>query len=102
MTPVDDGGWTLRYSRRAEKDIARLDPPIRRRVLTALGDLSQDPVSASGLRKLSGRSESRLRVGDWRVILDVAARDAKSTFTAFFLADAPTNGERPSVPAKWE
>jgi mRNA interferase RelE/StbE len=73
MTAVDDGGWTLRYSRRAEKDIARLDPPIRRRVLIALGDLAEDPASASGLRKLSGRSESRLRVGDWRVILDVAA-----------------------------
>jgi mRNA interferase RelE/StbE len=67
-----DGGWTLRYSRRAEKDIARLDPPIRRRVLAALGQLSKDPTSATGLRKLSGRSESRLRVGDWRVILDVA------------------------------
>lgn len=75
MTAANAGGWTLRYSRRAEKDIARLDPPIRRRVLIALGDLSQDPASAGGLRKLSGRSESRLRVGDWRVILDVTARE---------------------------
>ncbi len=63
MTGVQDGGWSLQYSRRAEKDVARLDPPVRRRVLNAV----------SGLRKLSGRSESRLRVGDWRVILDVAA-----------------------------
>lgn len=69
-----DGGWDLRYSRRAEKDIARLDPPIRRRVLQALGEFAADPSAASGLRKLSGRSESRLRVGDWRVILVVAAR----------------------------
>ena len=68
-----DGGWTLRYSRAAEKDIARLDPPIRRRILRALGHLAEDPRSARGLRKLSGRSESRLRVGDWRVVLDIAA-----------------------------
>lgn len=27
-----DGGWTLRYNRRAEKDLARLDPPVRRRL----------------------------------------------------------------------
>ena len=73
MTAAPDGGWTLRYSTRAERDIARLDPPIRRRILKALGQLAHDPASAGGLRKLSGRSESRFRVGDWRVILDVAA-----------------------------
>jgi len=73
MTAASNGGWTLRYSRRAEKDIAKLDPPIRRRVLAALGDLAADPASAS-LRKLSGRSASRLRVGDWRVILDIGIR----------------------------
>jgi len=47
------GDWTLRYSARAEKDIARLDPPVRRRVLDALGRLSADAGSVSGLRKLS-------------------------------------------------
>jgi len=73
MTAAPGGGWTLRYSRRAERDIARLDPPIRRRILKALGQLAEDPASVGGLRRLSGRSESRLRVGDWRVILDVAA-----------------------------
>lgn len=73
MTAGEHGGWTLRYSRRAEKDIARLDPPIRRRILGTLGQLAEDPMSATGLRKLSGRSESRLRVGDWRVILDLSA-----------------------------
>ncbi len=73
MIGVQDGGWSLQYSRRAEKDVARLDPPVRRRVLNALGQFVEDPGSVSGLRKLSGRSESRLRVGDWRVILDVAA-----------------------------
>jgi len=73
MTAAREGGWTLRYSRRAEKDIARLDPPIRRRILNALDQLAEDPSSVSGLRKLSGRSESRLRVGDWRAILDIAA-----------------------------
>ncbi len=43
MTGVQDGGWSLRYSRRAEKDVARLDPPVRRRVLNALGRFADDP-----------------------------------------------------------
>lgn len=54
MTGGQDGGWSLRYSRRAEKDVARLDPPVRRRVPNALGQFAEDPGSVSGLRKLSG------------------------------------------------
>jgi mRNA-degrading endonuclease RelE of RelBE toxin-antitoxin system len=53
--------------------VARLDPPVRRRVLNALGQFAEHPGSVGGLRRLAGRPESRLRVGDWRVILDVVA-----------------------------
>lgn len=72
-----EGGWSLRYSRRAEKDIGRLDRPVRQRVLAALGDLAADPEGSSGIRKLSGRPGSRLRVGDWRVLFELnpAARE---------------------------
>jgi mRNA interferase RelE/StbE len=67
--------WAVEFERRAEKDLERLDPQVRQRVLSAIGRLSDDPRSGD-LRKLKGRTESRLRVGDWRVIieLDVAAR----------------------------
>lgn len=67
--------WSVEFERRAAKDVGRLDPPIRLRVFAAIERLADDPQSA-GLRKLAGRSESRLRVGDWRVIveLDVAHR----------------------------
>lgn len=48
---------------------------MKRRVLSVIGRLADDPRSAD-LRRLRSRAESRLRVGDWRVIvqLDVAAR----------------------------
>ncbi|MGH2948646.1 MAG: type II toxin-antitoxin system RelE family toxin [Solirubrobacteraceae bacterium] len=46
----------------------RLDPPIRRRILEALDQLAADPRAAN-LVKLTGRPESRLRVGDWRVLV---------------------------------
>jgi len=67
--------WAVEFERRAEKDLERLDPQVKQRVLTAIGRLVEDPQSAD-LRRLTGRPESRLRVGDWRVIieLDIASR----------------------------
>ncbi|NDC99009.1 MAG: type II toxin-antitoxin system RelE/ParE family toxin, partial [Betaproteobacteria bacterium] len=29
--------------------------------------VAQDPLSAQGVKKLSGREEYRLRIGDWRM-----------------------------------
>ena len=54
----------------------RLDRSVRQRVATALDTLSQDPHSGKlttpkGAGKLTGRPESRLRVGDWRVLLEL-------------------------------
>jgi mRNA interferase RelE/StbE len=67
--------WAVEFERRADKDLERLDPQVKQRVLKAIRRLADDPRSAD-LRRLKGRSESRLRVGDWRVIieLDVATR----------------------------
>ena len=52
--------WSVYYARRAEKDVARLDPPMRRRVLAAVGQLAADPHSGQ-LRKLTGQDGWRLR-----------------------------------------
>ena len=62
--------WRLQLAPRARRDIRQLDPPIRRRILTALDALAADPRSAP-LRRLTGRPELRLRVGDWRVRLEL-------------------------------
>jgi mRNA interferase RelE/StbE len=67
--------WSVEFERRADRDLERLDPQVKQRVLAAIERLASDPRSAA-LRRLRGRAESRLRVGDWRVIveLDIAAR----------------------------
>ena len=67
--------WPVEFERRADKDLERLDAQVRQRVFAAIERLASDPHGA-GLRKLSGRAQSRLRVGDWRVIveLDVSHR----------------------------
>ena len=60
--------------RRAEKELKKLDPPIRDRILEAIDALQHDPFPA-GSTKLKGnpidRSDNdfwRIRVGDYRVI----------------------------------
>jgi mRNA interferase RelE/StbE len=62
--------WSLRYTGRADKDVARLDKPMRQRVLSSLEELSLEP-DAGQLRKLTGRPGSRLRVGEWRVLVEL-------------------------------
>jgi mRNA interferase RelE/StbE len=63
------GARALRFTRTAEKELRRLDPPIRARVLGALDRLSADDRSLD-VRRLTGSEHLRLRVGDWRVIFD--------------------------------
>lgn len=60
--------WRTEFTRPAEKDLKRLDRPIRERVTAALRELEADPVNAP-LVKLTGKDQHRLRVGDWRVRL---------------------------------
>lgn len=59
----------LRLTRSAEKELRRLDPPIRTRVLAALDRLLAGDRSLD-VRRLTGSTHCRLRVGDWRVIFD--------------------------------
>ena len=61
------GPWQVRYTRQAEKDLGRLDSPIRRRIVAAIDGLAAG--DATGVIRLKGTDAAyRLRVGDWRVI----------------------------------
>lgn len=61
------GGRSLRFTRSAEKDLRRLDPPVRRRIFSGLDRLLAEDRSLD-VRRLTGSEHFRLRVGDWRVI----------------------------------
>lgn len=63
------GKRALRFTRTAEKELRRLDPPIRARVTGALDRLGAGDRSLD-VRRLTGGEHFRLRVGDWRVIFD--------------------------------
>jgi len=58
--------------RSAEKDLRRLAPAVRPRVLTAVTALAKNPRPA-GSRKLAGTKQDwRIRVGDYRIIYEIA------------------------------
>jgi mRNA interferase RelE/StbE len=57
--------WSYAVTAAARRDLRRLDPPVRRRVVEGLDHFVDDPY-AGDIRKLNPL-EWRLRVGDWRV-----------------------------------
>ena len=67
---MSNDGWRVAFTPGAGKEIDHLDPPVRRRVVKAIRRLAENPHSGS-LKKLRGRPESRLRVGDWRVLVQL-------------------------------
>lgn len=59
----------LRYTRSALKDLRRLDPTARTRIVQALERLiAEDP--SLDVRRVTGSAHLRIRVGGWRVIFD--------------------------------
>jgi mRNA interferase RelE/StbE len=56
------------------RDMRRLDRSTRERIFNALDRLAAGDRSLD-VRRLSGREEHRLRVGDWRILFE---RDPKT------------------------
>ncbi len=57
----------VELTRPAVRDLKRLDPPVRHRILEALEGLTEVPPRGD-VHRLAGEANAwRLRVGDWRV-----------------------------------
>lgn len=69
MSEEPAGRWTLSYAKRAEKEIARLDAPMRKRVLAALDRLANGDPSLD-VKRLTDSRQLRVRVGEMRVIFE--------------------------------
>lgn len=59
--------WRVVVDERARKDLRRIDPPTRQRILRAIERLAAGAELTGDIKRLSGSNEYRLRVGDWRV-----------------------------------
>lgn len=64
---MSDAYWRIVVDDRARKDLRRLDPRTRQRILKAITRLAQGAELVGDVKRLSGSGEYRLRVGDWRV-----------------------------------
>ena len=72
---MSDQAWRVELTRPAERDLRRLDPPVRTRVADALRTLAQNPGRRGALRKLTNAPEWRLRIGEWRALILLDAQD---------------------------
>jgi len=64
--------YLIEWRPRARKDLGRLDPDVRGRVIDAVSRLSEDNA---GIRRLEGYKPPlfRIRVGDWRILFTMDA-----------------------------
>lgn len=63
--------YRVEFTAAAAKELRKLDPGIRRRILSGISELERDPRPA-GCKKLAGETNAwRIRTGDYRVHYDV-------------------------------
>ncbi|MGR3438764.1 type II toxin-antitoxin system RelE family toxin [Salipiger abyssi] len=62
---------TITYKPAALKALRRMPRPDSKRIMTKVAQYADDPAAlANNVKTLKGRDGIRLRVGDWRVIMD--------------------------------
>ena len=67
--------YTVKLDPRAEKELHAADPATRRRLFVAIVALAENP-RPPGCKRLHGPVKLwRVRVGDWRVLYDIANRE---------------------------
>lgn len=71
--------WTVRLVAAAEKTLSKLDPQVARRIVKKLEDVAASDPRRVGEAMQGDERAWRYRVGDWRVICDLA--DSTATIT---------------------
>ena len=64
--------YRVEFTTAAAKEVRKLDPQLRRRILAGISDLEREPRPHGGVRKLAGFDNAwRVRIGDYRVLYEV-------------------------------
>jgi len=67
--------WIVKLDPRAEKELRAVDPSMRRRLFAVIVALAENP-RPPGVKRLHGATKLwRARVGDWRILYDIADRE---------------------------
>jgi mRNA interferase RelE/StbE len=77
--------YTLIYTSRALKDLEKLSGAVNRRILAALERLAEEDNPEGSVKRLQNSPLSSLRVGAYRVILDIR----REKITIFVLRAGP-------------
>lgn len=68
--------YTVRFSKKAEKAIKKIDPVMRQRVLSKLKYLEASPRTGPNIKTMQGYSNRyRYRLGDFRIVYEVIDQD---------------------------
>lgn len=67
--------YNLVYTRRAGKDIQKLDPVIKRQIGKALLKLQDNPLEHSEKLTNLEIGTYRFRTGDYRIVFDIEGKD---------------------------
>jgi len=67
--------YKLEYTNRADRDIQKLPPEVKKRIGKALLRYSRDPLRYSEALRDPKLGTYRFRVGDYRVIFDLEGND---------------------------
>lgn len=62
--------YQIKIKERAQKDMRKLPPSIKERVVNLIRSLAEEPRPA-GAKKLTAKQEWRLRQGDYRILYAV-------------------------------
>jgi mRNA interferase RelE/StbE len=63
--------YLVEFTTAAAREVRKLAPHIRRRILAAITELQTDP-RPPGVKKLSGYDNAwRIRIGDYRVLYEI-------------------------------
>jgi mRNA interferase RelE/StbE len=61
----------ISYTRQALKALRRMPADMAQRIITKIEQYAEEPESqANNVKALKGREGIRLRVGDWRIIMN--------------------------------
>jgi len=82
--------YEVRIVRSAEKELDRLSETVYARLSRKIIALEDNP-RPRGVRKLSGREEYRLRVGDYRILYIIDDRNRVVTVFAVDIAEKYTD-----------
>lgn len=75
--------WKVAVNKLVKRKLERIPNPDRERIKQALRDLESKPETLD-IKPLTGREAYRLRVGNWRLLMDVY--EEEKIFSIYMLA----------------